>query len=646
MGCYRRDGFVVRETVFGSDDVAELRDAAENAVASAALLAGAGIEYLLDGNRFVDHGHVTVQFERPSRTSSPTGGETIRVIEPVHQFDSRLSALVDDSRIVEPMRDLVGCERIALWTDKLNLKRPHEGSGFRWHQDSPYWIHDSEDVDRLPNVFIALDDAAEVNGALRIVRGSHTRGCLPGTGDDTQLGGFFTSPDHFDDSRQVLMEVAAGSVVFFSPHAVHGSQPNASDQPRRALILTYQPGDLPMLKSGLTRNVNAAATCYGGPQSRHQSGFAVKKFLLSLVALLMLLIVVPPTWNALFPMVLPDLPAPGVRVSVREGAAINALDVGAGQPVVLVHGLPGSAYDWRHLTPELVKAGFRVIAYDRLGYGHSDVRPGESHTVQENAADLLALLDTMNLQNAIVVGWSYGGATVMQAATQNPSRMARMVLIGTGGPTSANAEPPQPGIAARVFYSTPMMRWRSAVPGVARNLMEVLSDTAFSGGPQPGWWLEGLQASFKRWETTSTYRAEMFAPIDPDAIAFSTLPLPTLIIHAEDDRLAPVEIARYLSTVIPEVEYVEVPAASHMLPVTHAPWLAEQINAFVLNARAVPEDTGDLQPGSATSGIITVGRCRPASAPAGIWILGSRRSPVVVQTTRSRDRFRPGPVTA
>lgn len=195
-----------------------------------------------------------------------------------------------------------------------------------------------------------------------------------------------------------------------------------------------------------------AASCYGGSQSRRMSGFAVKKFLLGLVALLMLLIVVPPTWNALFPMVLPDLPAPGVRVRVREGAAVNALDMGAGQPVVLVHGLPGSAYDWRHLTPELVKAGFRVIAYDRLGYGHSDVRPGESHTVQENGADLLALLDTMNLQNAIVVGWSYGGVTVMQAATQDPSRMARLVLIGTGGPASANDEPPRR--ASRPGYST------------------------------------------------------------------------------------------------------------------------------------------------------------------------------------------------
>ncbi len=241
----------MRDAVFDRDEVAELRCAAERAVELAQKLSENGRSYALDGKRFVDVGHVTVQFEHTPAS------ETIRVIEPVHALDPSLDALIDDPRIVEPMRDLVGSRHVALWTDKLNLKRPREGSGFGWHQDSPYWIHDSAHVDRLPNVLLALDDATEANGCLRIVRGSHTRGCLPGVRDDSQLGGFFTSPDHFDESQQVPLEVTAGSLVFFSPHAVHGSRPNPSDRARRALILTYQPSDHPMLKSGLTRNVGA-----------------------------------------------------------------------------------------------------------------------------------------------------------------------------------------------------------------------------------------------------------------------------------------------------------------------------------------------------------------------------------------------------
>ena len=255
---YARDGFLIRERAFVEHELSSLRLAAERAADAAWRLSRKGTTYILDGNRFVDAGHVTVQFEHAA------GSETIRVVEPVVELDPDLNALVDDARICEPMRDLVGSEEIALWTDKLNLKRPREGSGFGWHQDSPYWIHDCRHVDRLPNVMVTLDDASEANGCFRVVRGSHERGCLPGRTDGSQLGGFYTDPDAFDPRDQVPMVVAAGSLVFFSPHAVHGSFPNRSASPRRALVLTYQPAGHPMLKSGMVRNVTGG--CAGDRQ--------------------------------------------------------------------------------------------------------------------------------------------------------------------------------------------------------------------------------------------------------------------------------------------------------------------------------------------------------------------------------------------
>ncbi|MCZ6502494.1 MAG: phytanoyl-CoA dioxygenase family protein [Gammaproteobacteria bacterium] len=266
---YERDGFLVRKAAFDTAEIARLRQAAERAANLAQALSEGGSSYILDGKRFVDSGYVTIQFEHAASS------EAIRVIEPVHQLDSRLEALIDDPRLVEPMRCLVGKENIALWTDKLNLKRPREGSGFGWHQDSPYWLHDCAHVDQLPNVLLAFDDATDANGCLRVIRGSHTRGCLPGRRDGTQLGGFYTDPGHFDESQQVSLEVPAGSLVFFSPHMVHGSLPNNSDQPRRAIILTYQPSGYPMLKSGEMRNVcqglNQTKPEPTQPTSRHLS---------------------------------------------------------------------------------------------------------------------------------------------------------------------------------------------------------------------------------------------------------------------------------------------------------------------------------------------------------------------------------------
>ncbi|MFP6809212.1 MAG: phytanoyl-CoA dioxygenase family protein [Pseudomonadales bacterium] len=246
---YQRDGFLVRPSVFSESELVELCDATEIAVAKALHLAEEGKTYVLDGKHFVDTGYMTVQFEhRP-------GSETARVIEPANQLEPRLNALIDDPRIVEPMLDIVGSEGLSLWTAKLNLKRPREGSGFGWHQDSPYWIHDCNHVDLLPNVMLAFDDATEANGCFRVIRGSHIHGCLPGSTDGSQLGGFFTDSNSFDESLQVPLVVPAGSLIFFNPHTVHGSLPNDSDFARRAIIVTYQPADFPTLKSREVRNI-------------------------------------------------------------------------------------------------------------------------------------------------------------------------------------------------------------------------------------------------------------------------------------------------------------------------------------------------------------------------------------------------------
>ena len=165
--------------------------------------------------------------------------------------DDRFDALYEN---IPLMYFTLGDEGVALWTDKINLKRPREGSAFRWHQDSPYWTHACDEVERLPNVLISLDDADEENGCFRVVRGSHREGCLPGIQDDTTLGVLFTDPDYFDAGQQEPAIVPAGSLVFFSPHTVHGSEPNHSDRQRRAMVLTYQPANRRMFKVDSVRN--------------------------------------------------------------------------------------------------------------------------------------------------------------------------------------------------------------------------------------------------------------------------------------------------------------------------------------------------------------------------------------------------------
>jgi hypothetical protein len=244
---WREDGFFARPRAFSFEEIESLRAAADSVRDAALRLTEYGKPYAVDGNRYVDAGRVTVQLEHQP------GSPALRVVEPFHPLDPVLDHLLDDPRLVEPMRDLVGSEHVAIWTDKLNFKPPFEGSGFQWHQDSPYWAHACRHLDQLPNVMLALDDADPSNGCFRVVRGSHRHGLLPGRTGEGVLGPLFTDPRHIDLEAQVAAAMPAGSLFFFSPHTVHGSEPNRSDRRRRALVITYQPAGYDHFKLGEPR---------------------------------------------------------------------------------------------------------------------------------------------------------------------------------------------------------------------------------------------------------------------------------------------------------------------------------------------------------------------------------------------------------
>jgi ectoine hydroxylase-related dioxygenase (phytanoyl-CoA dioxygenase family) len=190
LALYTNTGFFVRHGVFAQREIEAFRLGADAALATARAMTATPTarRYSLDGNRFVDVGHVTVQFEHS------LDAQKIRVIEPVHHLHEVFEALVDDERLVQPMCQLIGEDKVSLWTAKFNAKSAEIGSGFGWHQDSPYWVHDSEDVARLPNVMLNFDDSSIANGCLHLIGGSHKAGMLPGCSDGRQLAGFLYRP--------------------------------------------------------------------------------------------------------------------------------------------------------------------------------------------------------------------------------------------------------------------------------------------------------------------------------------------------------------------------------------------------------------------------------------------------------------------
>jgi pimeloyl-ACP methyl ester carboxylesterase len=301
----------------------------------------------------------------------------------------------------------------------------------------------------------------------------------------------------------------------------------------------------------------------------------MRRFALALLVVLIAALALPPLWYRLFREPVPELPAAGRHVMLPTGAGVNVLEEGAGPPVVLVHGLPGSAYDWRLTSAALSKRGRRAIAYDRVGYGWSDARPDDAFNVASNATELLELLAALELEHVTVVGHSYGGATAIVAARRDPSRIARLVLVASAGPGLEKSQPP--AALAKILFSAPVLGWLHAVPPLALRVQGAVSRQAFSDGPEPDWWRPTLAANFARPNTATSWRREGLLLTSGPMPDPASLALPVLVVHGDDDRLVPVEVGRELARRAPHARLVLVPGGSHMLPITHPDLLADEI---------------------------------------------------------------------
>jgi ectoine hydroxylase len=233
-------GFVLRGNVFDAAEVAAIRADCE------ALVARLEAE---KRHTKVTAGSYAFELQKNLGTIikwEPDALELVQGVEPFAHLSDSLRDWALDSRLVEPSKDVVGENELALFTEKLNLKRAHKGGPIVLHQDFPYWSDVAKVASRVATAMIFLDDTNQQNGCLEAVPGSHREG-LRKRRSVEGFGSFELDPEAYDTSRLVALEVPAGSVVFFGPFLVHRSLPNRTDKDRRALLFSYQPAGNPHL---------------------------------------------------------------------------------------------------------------------------------------------------------------------------------------------------------------------------------------------------------------------------------------------------------------------------------------------------------------------------------------------------------------
>jgi hypothetical protein len=230
---YARDGYVVRESVFSPDEVAEMIAAGESLVAG-----------LVDGrgDRRFTVGSYTFEADVLEGVMLKWEGDTdaLHGIEPFAHLSPELGAWGLDPRFTEPMQHLVGGDAPVLFTEKLNLKRAHHGGPNPLHQDRPYW-DEAPDPEHTATAIVYLDDTTPENGCLEVVPGSHTSGRHQTRQDSDPFGNLEMDPEANAGMERVPVVVPAGSVVLFGAYLAHATGPNRTDRDRRALLYSYQP---------------------------------------------------------------------------------------------------------------------------------------------------------------------------------------------------------------------------------------------------------------------------------------------------------------------------------------------------------------------------------------------------------------------
>jgi non-heme chloroperoxidase len=251
-------------------------------------------------------------------------------------------------------------------------------------------------------------------------------------------------------------------------------------------------------------------------------------------------------------------------------------DHGTGQAVVLIHGYPLDGSSWERQSRELLAAGYRVITYDRRGFGKSS-KVETGYDYDTFAGDLDAVLTTLNLSDVILVGFSMGTGELARYATLfGTDRVAKFAFLGSLEPGMLGQGVPQSlfdGIEASA--KADRFAWYTDFYSNFYNLNENLGSRISQAAVTASWNTAVGSAPVASYAVVKSWIEDFTA----DVAAVQRSGKSTLIVHGTADRILPIDpTGRAFHAAFPEAEYVEIDGAPHGMLWTHA----DEVNAILL----------------------------------------------------------------
>lgn len=273
-------------------------------------------------------------------------------------------------------------------------------------------------------------------------------------------------------------------------------------------------------------------------------------------------------------------------ITTRDGVQLFYKDWGpkSAQPIVFHHGWPLSADDWDNQMLFFLGKGFRVIAHDRRGHGRS-TQVSEGHDMNHYAADVAALVEKLDLRNAIHIGHSTGGGEASRYVARhgnNNGRVAKLVLISAVPPLMVKTSSNPGGL--------PIEALDALRKEFAANRSQFSLDFAagpFFGYNRPNakpsqaviwnWWRQSMMGSAKaQYEGIKAFSETDFTD------DLKTITVPTLVLHGDDDQIVPIGASALLSATFLRNSKLKVyEKLPHGICTTHADIVNADILAFI-----------------------------------------------------------------
>jgi pimeloyl-ACP methyl ester carboxylesterase len=286
---------------------------------------------------------------------------------------------------------------------------------------------------------------------------------------------------------------------------------------------------------------------------------------------------------------------PYVTVGQENSAPIRIHyeDIGSGKPIVLVHGFPLSGRSWEKQVPALLQAGYRVITYDRRGFGDSS-QPSFGYDYDTFAQDLHLLITELDLRDIVLGGMSMGGGEVARYLGTYGSERVSAAMIISGVPPFLLKTPETPhGVDQSVFdgiqaaIAKDRLAYLTEFLAAFFNTDELLGKRVSEEAVRDNWNVAAGASPIGTWSCPPTWHTDFRDDL-------KHIDVPTLVMHGDADRILPIEgTGERTHEAIKGSRYVVVEGAPHGLLWTHADEVNRGLLEFLASeARATTTKQG------------------------------------------------------